>query len=189
MRPLLPGAGAGMVVVTSRDDLGGLVARDGAHRVDLDVLALADAVVLLENLGGAGRASAELARRCGRLPLALRVAALGGAAGGDGLGWLETGDPRTDLRTVFGWSYRALAERDPDAAGLFRALGHHRGEDFDVTTAATLRRTSAEHARRLLATLVRANLVRPSAGGRYLLPHLLGAYAVELSADSTRRSA
>jgi hypothetical protein len=189
VRPLLPGAGTGMVIVTSRDDLGGLVARDGAYRVDLDVLALADAVVLLENLGGTGRASTELARRCGRLPLALRVAALGGATSGEGLGWLETGDPRTDVRTVFSWSYRALTERDPDAAALFRALGRHPGEDFDVTTAAALGRTTADHARRLLTTLVRANLVRPAASGRYRLPHLLGAYAAELSAHATLRTA
>jgi len=189
VRPMLPGAGGGMVVVTSRDDLGGLVARDGAHRVDLDVLPLADAVVLLENVAGAGRMSAQLALRCGRLPLALRIAALGGAATGDGLGWLETGDPRTDVRTVFSWSYRVLAERDPEAAGLFRALGHHRGADFEVTTAAVLGHTTADHARRLLTTLVRANLVRPTAAGRYRLPHLLRAYAAELSAGATPRTA
>jgi hypothetical protein len=189
VRPLLPGAGCGMVVVTSRDDLGGLVARDGAHRVDLDVLPLEDAVALLETMGGPGRASAELALRCGRLPLALRVAATGAAATGDGLGWLETGDPRTDVRTVFSWSYRALAERDPDAAGLFRAVGDHRGEDFEVATAAALGHTTADHARRLLTTLVRANLVRLTTDGRYRLPHLLRTYAAELSAGATPRTA
>jgi hypothetical protein len=185
VRPLLPGAGASMVVVTSRDDLAGLVALHGAHRIDVDVLPLADSVALLENLLGAGRASDELARRCGRLPLALRVAALTDTAEVDGgLGWLETGDPRTDVRTVFSWSYRALAERDPEAAGLFRSLGRHPGEDFEPATAAALGRMPADHTRRALTALVRANLVQRTACGRYRLPHLLGAYAAELSANA-----
>ena len=69
-----------MVVVTSRDSLAGLVARDGAHRLDLDLLPAADAVALLRALIG-GRADADpaaaqtLADLCARLPLALRIAA------------------------------------------------------------------------------------------------------------------
>ena len=80
VRPLLPGSPACAVVVTSRDSLAGLVARDGARRLDLDLLPLADAVGLLRALIG-GRvdadpsAAAALAYQCSRLPLALRVAA------------------------------------------------------------------------------------------------------------------
>jgi hypothetical protein len=44
VRPLLPGDPACAVIVTSRDALTGLVARDGAHRLDLDLLPLQDAV-------------------------------------------------------------------------------------------------------------------------------------------------
>lgn len=188
VRPLLPGADAGMVVVTSRDDLAGLAARDGAHRVGLDVLPLADALALLENLLGPGRGRAGLAQRCGRLPLALRVAALTNRAG-EGLDWLETGDPRTDVRTVFSWSYRALTEREPEAAALFRSLGRHRGQDFELATAAALGHTTFNHARRLLSTLLRANLVQESPPGRYRLPHLLRAYAAELAANTELRTA
>src|SRR5215469_2033602 len=77
VRPLLPGSQSSAVVVTSRDSLAGLVARDGAARLDLDLLPLRDAVRLLWELIG-DRAAASpgameaLAERCCRLPLALR---------------------------------------------------------------------------------------------------------------------
>ena len=52
VRPLLPGASHCAVVVTSRDSLAGLVAREGAQRLDLDLLPLADATTLLRALIG-----------------------------------------------------------------------------------------------------------------------------------------
>ncbi len=80
VRPLLPGSPGCVMVVTSRDSLAGLVARDGARRLDLDLLPHEDAAGLLRALIGV-RAEAEpgavaaLAGLCARLPLALRVAA------------------------------------------------------------------------------------------------------------------
>src|SRR5580658_1503587 len=80
VRPLLPGSGSVMVVVTSRATLPGLVARDGARRLELDLLPAPDAVALLRTLIG-DRVDADppaaraLAGLCARLPLALRVAA------------------------------------------------------------------------------------------------------------------
>ena len=80
VRPLLPGTSRCTVLVTSRGALAGLVAGNGATRLDLDVLPLEDAVALLRSLIGARAvaepdAVAELAVQCCRLPLALRVAA------------------------------------------------------------------------------------------------------------------
>jgi hypothetical protein len=80
IRPLLPGSAGCLVIVTSRDDLSGLVARDGAYRLDLDRLPHSEAVHLVDRLLSAERtarepeARAELIRLCGGLPLALRAA-------------------------------------------------------------------------------------------------------------------
>jgi DNA-binding SARP family transcriptional activator len=81
VRPLLPGVAGCLVVITSRDRLSGLVARDGARRISLDVLSPEETRDLLARLLGAERtaaepdACAELGRLCAHLPLALRIAA------------------------------------------------------------------------------------------------------------------
>ncbi len=80
VRPLLPAGPSCVVLVTSRDGLAGLIARDGAVPVRLDLLPPDDSVALLTELIGERAAddpdaAARLAACCGRLPLALRVAA------------------------------------------------------------------------------------------------------------------
>ena len=142
VRPLLPGSSGCMAVVTSRCRLSGLAARDGAQRINLDVLPAAQAVAVLAQSAGTARVDAEpaaaedLARLCGRLPLALRIAAervasrprsaladlareLTGAR--NRLDLLCAGDDdATAVRAVFSWSYRTLSLA---AAGVFRSLG------------------------------------------------------------------
>ncbi|MDQ0379549.1 AfsR/SARP family transcriptional regulator [Amycolatopsis thermophila] len=77
VRPLLPGAGACAVLVTSRGRLPDLIA---ARHVDVGMLPEAEATELLARIVGAARAAAEpdaaaaIVRACGRLPLAIRVA-------------------------------------------------------------------------------------------------------------------
>ena len=200
VRPLLPGTGACAVLVTSRDALAGLVARDGAARLDLDVLPPQDAVALLETLIGA-RAAAEpeaaagLAELCCRLPLALRVAAELAASRPDvplaglteELADLRTrldllnagGDPRTQVRAVFSWSCRHLGAED---ARAFRLLGLHPRPDLDPYAAAALTGATVPQARRALDVLARAHLISPAAPGRYGMHDLLRGYARELSA-------
>jgi tetratricopeptide (TPR) repeat protein len=199
VRSLLPGAPSVMVLVTSRDALAGLVARDGAHRLDLDVLPVADAATLLHSLIGA-RADADpaatlmLAGQCARLPLALRVAAelavarpdmpLAGlvaelAREGERLALLDVGgDPRAAVASVFSWSYRHLP---PDAARMFRLLGLHPGADWDRYAAAALADATAARAGQLLDSLARAHLIQPAGAGRYSLHDLLRAYAAGLA--------
>jgi tetratricopeptide (TPR) repeat protein/transcriptional regulator with XRE-family HTH domain len=200
VRPLLP-AEPGCVVLTSRDTLAGLVARDGAQRLDLDLLPMADAVGLLRALIGsrvdaAPGAAAELAARCSRLPLALRVAAevatvyparsLADLAGDledqqRRLDVLDAGkDEDTAVRAVFSWSYRHL---DADTARAFRLAALHPGPDLDRYAAAALLGTTAARVGRLLDVLARGYLIQPTRVGRYAMHDLLRGYAREL-ADS-----
>ncbi|MBF9131570.1 tetratricopeptide repeat protein [Plantactinospora sp. S1510] len=197
VRPLLPGSASCAVVVTSRDTLAGLVARDGADRIGLGLLSTADSVELLwrtlgERVARESEAAAALADRCARLPLALRVAAeliltrptaplavlVRELADEQGrLHLLDAGgDPRTGVRAVLSWSYRQLA---PAAARAFRMLGLHPGPDIDRYAAAAFFGTETEQARQLLDTLARAHLVQPDPDQRYTFHDLLRAYAAE----------
>ncbi len=148
VRPLLPGTEKSFVIVTSRDGLAGLVAREGAVRVELDPLPPAHTAGLLNGLIGV-RASADpaavaaLAEQCARLPLALRVAAefVAGrpetplaslvAQLADEQRRLDVldagGDRRTAMRGVLSWSYRHLPA---PAARVFRLLGLHGAVPF-----------------------------------------------------------
>ncbi len=200
VRPLLPGTPECVAVVTSRNALAGLVARDGARRVDLDLLPLADAVSLLQALIGSRvnddpEAAAALAVHCCRLPLALRVAAeLAVARPATSLAELAheladkqrrldlldaDGDPRTAVRAVFSWSIWHL---DPGAARAFRVLGLHPGPDLDVYAAAALTGTSLQHASQLVDRLARAQLIQTARPGRYSMHDLLRDYACERAA-------
>src|SRR5262249_4919170 len=81
VRPLLPGAPTCLVVVTSRNQLTGLIAGDGARPITLDLLADDEARQLLAQRLGADRVAAEPAAveeiitRCANLPLALALVA------------------------------------------------------------------------------------------------------------------
>lgn len=197
VRPLLPGTPTSLVVVTSRDRLIGLVARHGAHRIDLDVLPEPDALALLTELVGA-RAEADpaaadaLARRCARLPLALRIAAEQAIAQpevplrdlvaelADEQRLLDVldagGDPRTAIRAVFSWSAKRLSAL---AYTAFRRLGLHPGTSADVPAVAALLDTDRTRARAALAELATAHLVRPVGAGRYAMHDLTHAWAAE----------
>jgi tetratricopeptide (TPR) repeat protein/transcriptional regulator with XRE-family HTH domain len=195
VRDLLPGNPSCFALVTSRDSLGGLVARHGAHRVELDLLPLPDAVALLRFLIG-GRVDAEstaahgLAYQCARLPLALRVAAELAAARPESplatlvdeladqerrLNLLDAGgDPRTAVSAVFSWSYENLPD---EPRRMFRLLSLHPGEDLDAYAAAALAGTTPAHACNSLELLVRAHLVHRTSPDRFGMHDLLRVYA------------
>ena len=200
VRPLLPGSPGCLVLVTSRDKLGGLVARDGAVGLPLDVLSPAEARTLLAHLTGAGRvdreesAAAQLAELCGHLPLALRIAAANltarplvtiaryaeELAAGDRLAALQVdGDPHAGVRVAFDHSYAALTA---DARRLFRLLGPTPGADIGVPAAAALADLPTAQAAQLLDRLAAAHLIEEHAPGRYAFHDLLRRYAADRAA-------
>jgi DNA-binding SARP family transcriptional activator/tetratricopeptide (TPR) repeat protein len=197
VRPLLPAAPGCLVLITSRNQLAGLVAAEGANPLALDILTPDEAHDLLTDRLGAKRTMAEpdavdeVVGWCARLPLALAIVAaratvnpdLPLAAIADELGdshqrldALTTGDATTDVRAVFSWSNRTLS---PDAARLFRLLGLHPGPDISVPAAASLAGLARDTTRHLLAELTRAHLATEHVPGRFALHDLLRAYAGE----------
>jgi tetratricopeptide (TPR) repeat protein len=199
VRPLLPGSPTCLTVVTSRNQLSGLVATEGARPITVDLLSSAEAWQLLARRLSADRVTAEpqpvdqIIERCARLPLALAVVAARAAAhpgfplatlaaelreAGGRLNAFDCGDPVTDVRAVFSWSYRSLTA---DAARLFRLLGLHPGPDIGTPAAASLAGISLGQVRRLLTELARAHLVTEHAPGRFSFHDLLRAYAAELA--------
>jgi DNA-binding SARP family transcriptional activator len=201
-RPLLPASPASLVIVTSRNQLGGLAAADQARLLSLDVLGHDEAVQMLTARIGTARVAAEpaaveeIAALCGRLPLALAVAAaraetrpgfslaalaaeLRDQAGR--LDALDAGDPAASVRAVFSWSYRQLSA---EAARMFRLLGLHSGPDISAPAAASLAAVDKSRARYLLAVLTRAHLVAEHVPGRYALHDLMRVYASDQARDT-----
>jgi DNA-binding SARP family transcriptional activator/tetratricopeptide (TPR) repeat protein len=210
VRPLLPGGRHCMVIVTSRSQLAGLVAVEGALPLCLDVLSKAQARELLIRRLTADRAAAEpgviteVIEQCAQLPLALAAAAarialypglsLASLAAelrdtGGLLHALDTGDEESSIRTVFSRSYEILSRR---ASRMFRLLGLHGGPDIAAAAAASLGGLSLTETHQLLAELVHANLVSSHSPGRFTFHNLLRVYAAEraeMEEDKTSRGA
>ncbi|GGK66411.1 SARP family transcriptional regulator [Sphaerisporangium melleum] len=200
VRPLIPGHSGCLVLVTSRDRLTGLVAREGARRVPLDVLAPDEATALIGHLVGTGRVAAEpaavarLARVCGHLPLALRIAAahlldrprqpieeyvaeLG--AGNPVTALTVEGDEETAVHTAFDLSYRTLPG---PVRAMFRRLGLVACPDLTPAAAAVLAGVPEPEAAAALDRLAGIHLVEQHKPGRFALHDLLRRYAADLSA-------
>ena len=201
VKPLLPGAGSSLVLITSRSVLPGL---EVDERIGLDILGEEEADALLAVLIGDERAATEsqaMARVrdwCGRLPLALRisgqllaahpawpVARLAAmlARERDRLARLSAGD--LQVRAAFTVSYRQLADED---ARMFRLLGLHPGSDFNVVAAARLAGVDVAAAGPVLNRLVEASLVTEDAEGRFGMHDLLCLYALQTSQESDEQS-
>jgi tetratricopeptide (TPR) repeat protein len=211
VRPLLPAGPGSLVLVTSRSQLSGLAAADGARLISLDVLSHAEAVQLLTARLGAARSGADpaaagqIAHLCACLPLALAVAAARAAArpgfalaglaaeladAAGRLDALDVGDPALTVRAVLSWSYRQLSG---PAARMFRLLGLHPGPDITAAAAASLAGRAQPQARALLDELAHAHLIAEHLPGRYACHDLLRAYAAEQArhtgSDTARRQA
>jgi DNA-binding SARP family transcriptional activator/tetratricopeptide (TPR) repeat protein len=197
--PLLPGTAGNAVIVTSRAALAGLA---GAGLVPLGELDPAEAAAMVARILGPGRAAAEpgavddLARACGLLPLALRIAAAKLAARPSWpvavmvgkltderrrLDELQTAD--VAIRPSLALSYQALNGAARRAFRLLGLLGP--AEVGEWVVAALLGEPDAAGP---VTALTDKSLLSPAGTGpagepRYRLHDLLRAYATERLAD------
>ncbi|MEV7354041.1 tetratricopeptide repeat protein [Kitasatospora sp. NPDC091276] len=197
VRPLLPGSGPAVTLVTSRNTLPGL---ESVLRLRLDALAPGEAADLLARIAGRERidaapdATAELARLCGYLPLALRIAGQRLvarpqqpvshlvrqlAAEEHRLDLLETGD--LAVRPAFALSYRRLPA---ESQLVLRRSALTAGHDFTAAVAAAYAGLPVGRTELVLEQLIDAGLVQLATPERYRLHDLVRLYAGErLGAD------
>ncbi|WP_405014679.1 ATP-binding protein [Kitasatospora sp. NBC_01539] len=191
VRPLLPGAGPSVVLITSRNRLIGL---DEVPPVSLDVLSPEESAALLARASGdpAGpdgrlardpESAAEVLRLCGHLPLALRLAA---ARLRHRPGWTvgilveRMAQGADEFDTAFAMSVRQL---DRAQARMFRLLGLLPGTSFDEYLAAALADVPLHSARAMLEDLLDAHLVQQPTAGRYRLHDLVHQHARRAGAE------
>jgi DNA-binding SARP family transcriptional activator/tetratricopeptide (TPR) repeat protein len=205
VRPLLPGSPTCRVVVTSRSELTGVVATEGARALNLDVLSDLEAADLLVGRLDAERTAsepgvvAELTELCARLPLALSVVAARAAVRPQlplaafvtelrdvrgRLDALDIGD--TAVRGVFSWSYGGLSAA---ARRMFRLLGSHPGPDVSLAAATSMAGLPQAQALRLLTELTSVHLVGEHVPRRFRLHDLLRIYAAEQAVEDESRPA
>lgn len=200
IRPLLPGSADCLTVITSRRRLIGLIARDGAHPLDLDQLpddecnALLARMIGVERLAAEPEAAAALIGLCDRLPLALRIVAaqlavrpdrpigdlVADLRSDDRLDLLAIDDDRLgSVRAALDASWRSL---DPELQRLFGLLGLAGDLDLTADVVAALADLTPAHTRRLLDQLLDVSLLDHHAG-RYALHDLTRLYAAERGRD------
>lgn len=186
--PLLPAEEKCRVIVTSRHRLAAL---DDAHHVFVGVLSPDEGVALLRSLVGAraddDAAAVDVVERCGRLPLAIRIAAARLSANpswrladlarrleveADRL--LELDDGERSVAAAFRLSVDTMPA---DQRRLLALLTAHPGADLDLTAAAALAGLRRPVAERLLGLLRDGHLIGQDASGRYQWHDLLRSFA------------
>jgi DNA-binding SARP family transcriptional activator len=196
VRPLLPGGSGCVVLITSRERLDGLVAREGAQHLRLECLDPDDSVDLMRVLVGERverepEAAREVAALCGYLPLALRIVAAHLAAhperhvadlaavlrSGDRLSTLVVDDDSaTTVRGAFDLSYANLP---PRVRRMFCLFGLAPRAAVTLPAAAALADEPTDGVAPLLDRLVRAHLLDAHASGRFAMHDLTHLYAAE----------
>ncbi|WP_053733322.1 BTAD domain-containing putative transcriptional regulator [Nocardia sp. NRRL S-836] len=189
VRPLLPGTAGSAVLITSRVQL------VDAHTVQLDVLDAADAVRMLASIAGQARLSAEpeaaraVARYCGNLPLALRIAGarlarrthwtvgrLAERLADEGTRLNELSIDDLEARASLALSYEALA---PGQQRAFRLLSLLDVPDFPGWVAGPLLDVTVPEAEELVDGLADVHLLEPAGHGRYRFHDLLRVFGRE----------
>jgi tetratricopeptide (TPR) repeat protein/DNA-binding XRE family transcriptional regulator len=195
VRPLVPLTSVPRMLVTSRSLL---VPLDGAFGLSLGPLTQEEGEFLLSQLAaGPGSLSAasqegvpDIVRACGRLPLALIIAAArlrAGTTPADLCAALvgkaplaEITDGERSLAAAFTASHRALP---PDVQGTFARLGLLPGATWTIDHVMALDDVDRSTALRRVERLVAARLAEPDADGRFHCHDLVRAYARQLAGD------
>ncbi|MGW2374576.1 helix-turn-helix domain-containing protein [Kitasatospora sp. NPDC001683] len=195
VRPLIPGGPRCLVLVTSRRRMPAL---DGAVSVPLDVLSHDEAVELFARIAGPDRVAGhagtvdEIVALCGRLPLALRIAA---ARLAHHPVWTpvellqrirrpqrlltELSDHDRGVAAAFVDSLRSLT---PAQQRAFRLASLQPGEDVTPHALAALVDAPLDVAEELLESLHNHHLLVERTAFRYTFHDLLRAFAGELLA-------
>jgi tetratricopeptide (TPR) repeat protein/transcriptional regulator with XRE-family HTH domain len=187
VQPLLPGTPGSLALVTSRRRLMGL---DFIFTISLDVLSPPDAVALFAQSAAVASDEAgvaEVVELCGRLPLAIRIAAarlrsrpswavahlvdrLRGQQ--ESLGALEVGEH--SVTAALDMSYLQL---EPDVRRAYRLCGPLPAPGFDLYAAAALVDAPVDRTVRLLDELLDAHLLQELAPDRYAFHDLVRVHA------------
>lgn len=193
VRPLLPPSARTMTVVTSRSRLDGLAVSNAAKQRVLGTLAPEDAVRLIEELAGPAGHNHTLARLCGYLPLALRIAGARLSASPQRTAEElvdELGNERTRLaglqvdgaddsvRAAFDVSFRGLPS---EIAETFLQLGAVPGVLVGPHLMAAVAQIPVLEARRRLRALAAHNLIAETARDVFAPHDLVWLYLRELA--------
>ncbi|WP_410669844.1 BTAD domain-containing putative transcriptional regulator [Amycolatopsis sp. cmx-4-68] len=193
VRPLLPPSARTMTVVTSRSRLDGLAVSNAAKQRVLGTLAPEDAVRLIEELAGPAGHNHTLARLCGYLPLALRIAGARLSASPQRTAEElvdELGNERTRLaglqvdgaddgvRAAFDVSFRGLPG---EVAETFLQLGAVPGVMVGPHLMAAVGQIPVTEARRRLRALAAHNLIAETARDVFVPHDLVWLYLRELA--------
>ncbi|WP_264927877.1 AfsR/SARP family transcriptional regulator [Streptomyces sp. A012304] len=190
VRPLLPGGPLCRVVITSRKRLIGL---ESTTVLSLDVLPPSDAaemftaIVGADRIGGDTHVVSRVVELCGRLPLAIRIAAdkmvhrpswgLSDvyrrlAESVDGISFFRAGI--RNLEEALLQSYARLSEREKDA---FHTLSTAPYDDFDDQMAARLTGSPVRVTQEDLDQLLDANLMQQPSPNTFRFHDLVRRYA------------
>lgn len=189
---LLPGTSMSLVLATSRRDLSSVAS---AHPVPLEPPPMREAVAMI----GAALAdrittdeAVAIAERCGRLPLAMGLAAarLHSRPLWQAEDLLDRLADEDRLLDELDMGHRGVAaalrasylELDPDHRRLLRRLGLVPGDDVDAHAAAALCGGDPEQATAMLEALVDVHLAETRSSGRYRLHDLVRRFATRLAA-------
>jgi DNA-binding SARP family transcriptional activator len=201
--PLLPETGQCLILITTRRRFSRL---EGARELTLDALSLDDAMTLFQRVAGQGTSpddedtgeAALAVELCGRLPLAIQLAA--GRLAQDyppRLGELVeelsqsparaagAGSASPEVMSAFDLAYRSL---DPPHQRFFRRLGVGPCADISLHAAAALGGGTVAEAEEALTALLDHHLLTRGPAGQFRFHDLIRGYAAMRAAREDSRS-